>query len=145
MPHPKAATRPASAPRNVPPDPAISARRYVLGGLLTVLVMVVGIGGWATITTLSGAVIAQGVVVVETSVKKVQHPTGGIIGEIRVKEGERVTAGDRLIRLDETIVRANLQIVSKQLDELLMREARLIAERDDAQGVIFSGCPAAAS
>jgi HlyD family secretion protein len=91
----------------------------------------VGIGGWATTTMLSGAVIASGVVVVETSVKKVQHPTGGIVGEIRVKDGDKVMAGDLVIRLDETITRANLQILRNQLDELVIREARLKAELDE--------------
>ncbi len=62
--------------------------------------------------------------------KKVQHPTGGVVGEILVKNGDKVRAGDLVLRLDETVTRANLQMVSKQLDELMIREARLKAERD---------------
>ena len=88
------------------------------------------IGLWAATSTLSGAVIAGGQFVVDSNVKKVQHPTGGIVGELRVREGDLVKAGDLLIRLDETVTRANLQIVAKQLDELLARQARLEAERD---------------
>jgi HlyD family secretion protein len=67
---------------------------------------------------------------VDTNVKKVQHPTGGVVGELRVREGQRVAAGDLLIRLDETVTRANLQVVTKQLDEMAARQARLEAERD---------------
>jgi HlyD family secretion protein len=88
------------------------------------------IGLWAATSTLSGAVMAPGQFVIDTNVKKVQHPTGGIVGELKVREGDRVEAGDLLVRLDETITRANLQIVTKQLDELWARQARLEAERD---------------
>jgi HlyD family secretion protein len=82
-------------------------------------------------------VIGQGVVVVDSSVKKVQHGTGGIVGELRVREGDRVNAGDILIRLDETQTLANATIVTKNLDELLARQARLEAERDSADQIIF--------
>lgn len=103
---------------------------YILAGFFTIVVLVGGVGVWAAQTEIAGAVIAQGVVVVESSIKKVQHPTGGIVGEIFVKNGDVVRAGDLLLRLDETVTRANLQMIAKQLDELLIREARLIAERD---------------
>src|SRR6516162_6509094 len=96
-----------------------------------------GIGGWAATTQLSGAVVAQGVVVVDSSVKKVQHATGGIVGELRVREGDRVNAGDILIRLDETQTLANATIVTKSLDEQLARQARLEAERDGADQIVF--------
>jgi HlyD family secretion protein len=98
---------------------------------------VVGVGGWATFTHISGAVIAPGQLVVESDVKKVQHPTGGVVGELRVREGARVQAGDVLIRLDETQVRANLDIVLKALDELAARRARDEAERDGAARIVF--------
>jgi HlyD family secretion protein len=94
--------------------------------------LAVGLGGWAATAELAGAVIAQATVVVESSVKKIQHPTGGVIGEIRVRDGDSVAAGDLLVRLDETMTRANLQIITHQLDELAIRAARLSAERDGA-------------
>jgi HlyD family secretion protein len=93
------------------------------------------IGLWAATATLSGAVVAPGQFVVTSNVKKVQHQSGGIVGELLVREGDRVKAGDVLVRLDETITRANLQLVSKQLDESLARQARLEAERDGATDV----------
>lgn len=88
-------------------------------------------------TELAGAVVTAGVLVVESEVKKVQHPTGGVVGEIRVKDGDLVQEGDVVIRLDETVTKANLSIVVKSLNELAVRQARLEAERDDADTVVF--------
>ena len=101
-------------------------------GLAAVMLVAGGIGGWAATTEISGALIAPGSVVVESSARKVQHPSGGVVGEIAVTGGLNVAAGDILIRLDETMTRANLQIVSKTLDEMTTRRARLRAERDGA-------------
>ena len=114
-----------------------SIRRHLALGLALGAVLVVGVGGWATFTQISGAVIAPGQLVVETDVKKVQHPTGGVVGELRVHDGMRVKAGDILIRLDETQTRANLDIILKALDELSARRARDEAERDGAAAITF--------
>lgn len=111
--------------------------RHLVGGVALVAFLVVGVGGWAGTTELSGAVIAQGTLVVDSSVKKVQHPTGGIVGELRVKDGDRVKSGDILIRLDDTVTRANLAIVTKNLDELSARQTRNEAERDGATTLVF--------
>jgi len=111
-------------------SPRSAIRKLNLAGCTIAVVALGGVGGWASTTRIAGAVVAPGIVVVETSVKKVQHPTGGVVGEIRVRDGDRVTAGDLLIRLDETVTRANLQVITKQLDELGIRQARLGAERD---------------
>ena len=96
-----------------------------------------GIGGWAWAVNLSGAVIATGQVVVEGSLRRVQHPTGGVVGQISVTEGQAVTAGDVLVRLDDTLTRANLGIVRSQIDELAAREARLLTERDGETQIRF--------
>ncbi|MET3693371.1 HlyD family type I secretion periplasmic adaptor subunit [Methylobacterium goesingense] len=114
-----------------------SIRRHLALGLGLGVLLVVGVGGWATLTQISGAVIAPGQLVVESDVKKVQHPTGGVVGELLVREGARVRAGDVLIRLDETQVRANLDIVLKAMDELAARRARDEAERDGAEHITF--------
>jgi HlyD family secretion protein len=108
---------------------------YIASGLAVMFLLVGGLGVWAASTNIAGAVIGSGVVVVETNVKKVQHSTGGIVGEINVKNGSEVKAGDVLIRLDETLTRTNEQVISKQLDQLLMREARLKAERDGTETI----------
>ena len=81
--------------------------------------------------------IAPGTIVVESSVKKVQHPTGGVVGEILVREGAEVEAGQIVLRLDDTVTRATLGVVRSQLDELMAREARLLAEREDADVIVF--------
>ncbi|HXV30446.1 MAG TPA: HlyD family type I secretion periplasmic adaptor subunit [Sinorhizobium sp.] len=123
----------------MPDSAAISAslRRHVIASVLACLVLVAGVGGWAAATTLSGAVVAAGSFVVDSYVKKVQHPTGGVVGELLVEEGRKVEAGDVVIRLDATQTRANLAIVSKRLVELLARLARLEAERDDLEQIVF--------
>ncbi len=112
-------------------------RRYLVAGVATCVLLVGGVGGLAAVTKMSGAVIASGRLVVDSNVKKVQHPTGGVVGEIRVREGDRVKAGDILVRLDETTTRANLAIVSKGLDEFYARLARLEAERDGKDTISF--------
>jgi HlyD family secretion protein len=98
---------------------------------LRVLVLGVGIvGGWAVVVPLSAAVMVAGTLVVESDVKKVQHPTGGVIAQILVHDGMHVKEGELVARLNEVQVGANLQVIMKQLDEARMRIARLIAERD---------------
>ncbi len=113
----------------------VSIRRHIFAGVVIVAFLAVGLGGWASTAEISGALIAQGSIVVDSNVKKVQHPTGGVVGEVRVRDGDRVKAGDILIRLDETVTRANLAIVTKGLTELYARKARLGAERDGAETV----------
>jgi HlyD family secretion protein len=96
-----------------------------------------GVGGWAATMPISGALIASGSIVVESSAKKVQHPTGGVVGELRVRDGDRVRAGDVVARLDQTVTRANLAIITKGLDELTARKARLASERDGTATLVF--------
>jgi len=110
-------------------------RQSTKAGIAMIALFAGTIGLWAATSTLSGAVVAGGQFVVDSSVKKIQHSSGGIVGELRVKDGDRVKAGDLLIRLDETLTRANLQVVAKQLDEFIGRQARLEAERDGADKI----------
>ncbi|MGR9173799.1 HlyD family type I secretion periplasmic adaptor subunit [Rhizobium sp. KDH_Rht_773_N] len=114
-----------------------SIRRHLMVGVIASLAMVGGAGAWAAVTNLAGAVVAPGHFVVDSYVKKVQHPKGGVVGEILVREGDKVRAGDVLMRLDATQTRANLAIVTKRLNELAARLARLEAERDDRNAIIF--------
>jgi len=99
-------------------------------GLRILLVAVVLGGGWLTLVPLAGAVVVPGNLVVQSDVKAIQHPTGGIIAEIKVDNGKHVAAGDLLVRLDPTQVKAGMQAISKQLNEQRARIARLVAERD---------------
>jgi membrane fusion protein, type I secretion system len=124
-------------PTAVPGSSRESIYRHLLAGGLIVLLLAVGVGGWASTTQIAGALIAQGSIVVDSNVKKVQHPTGGVVGKLNVQDGDRVKAGDILVQLDDTITRANLAIVTKGLDELGARKARLEAERDGTESVSF--------
>jgi HlyD family secretion protein len=104
-------------------------------GLRVLIAAVVIAGGWGTFVPLGGAIVAPGVIAVESKIKKVQHPSGGIVSQINVKDGSHVAAGDLLVRLDETQARANNQMLAKQLEQVQMRIARLIAERDGAADI----------
>ncbi|MFA9550072.1 MAG: biotin/lipoyl-binding protein, partial [Hyphomicrobium sp.] len=112
----------------------IRARIFIGLALFAALVGIVG--GWAARAELSRAVIAPGVLVVDSHVKKIQHRTGGIVGEIYFRDGDQVQAGDVVLRLDDTITRANHRLVTKALTELATRKARLEAERDGADEVV---------
>ena len=120
------------------PTPARqSIRRHLYVGVALAALLAGGVGGLAAATDISGAVIAQGLLVVDSNVKKVQHPTGGVVSELRVRDGDLVKAGDVVVRLDDTITQANLAIVVKSLNELYARQARLEAERDNAPSINF--------
>src|SRR6202048_2179169 len=76
-----------------------SIRLHLIIGLAVVVLLAGGFGGWASTVQISGALIAPGSVVVESNVKKVQHPTGGVVGEVRARDGDLVKAGDVVVRL----------------------------------------------
>jgi HlyD family secretion protein len=114
-----------------------SMRRHLLVAAVVIFILLVGVGGWGATAVISGAVVASGSLVVDSNVKKVQHLTGGIVGELRVRDGDRVRAGDIVVRLDETVTRASLAIISKGLDELMARKARLESERDGSDTIVF--------
>ena len=117
--------------------PLQSIQRSLTAAFIIIAILVFGIGGWAATIPLEGAVVAQGLLVVDSNVKKVQHLSGGIIKEIRVREGDHVKAGDILVRLDETQTKASNSVVTANLDELVAQQARLEAERDGADHVAF--------
>lgn len=112
-----------------------SLSRHLRWGSLSLVVLLGGSLTWALCTQLSGAVVATGVVAVEGSVKTIQHPTGGVVAELLIKEGQSVAAGDVLLRLDATLPAASQAIVSKSLNQAWARLARLEAERDNASEV----------
>ncbi|MDE2378279.1 HlyD family type I secretion periplasmic adaptor subunit [Bradyrhizobium sp.] len=114
-----------------------SIKFHLMLGLVIVLVLAGGLGGWASTVLISGALIAPGQVVVESNVKKVQHPTGGVVGEVRARDGDLVKAGDIVVRLDDTVTKANLAIVTKNLDAAQARAARLQAEQRGLDKITF--------
>jgi membrane fusion protein, type I secretion system len=114
-----------------------SIRLHLVIGLAVVVILAGGLGGWASTAQISGALIAPGSVVVESNVKKVQHPTGGVVGELRARDGDLVKAGDVVVRLDDTVTKASLAIVTKNLDGLWARAARLEAEQRGLDSIVF--------
>jgi HlyD family secretion protein len=114
-----------------------SIRLHLIIGLAIVVVLAGGLGGWASTAEISGALIAPGQIVVESNVKKVQHPTGGVVGEVLARDGDLVKAGDVVVRLDDTVTKASLAIVTKNLDGLWARAARLQAEQQGVDKVVF--------
>lgn len=114
-----------------------SNRVPVLTGLLLIFLLFIVGGAWAIFANLSGAVIAQGQVAVLGKPKTIQHLNGGIVAEIRTDNGDRVDKDDLLIRLDDTLLRANLNIYKNRLRESVAQRARLVAERDGLQEIIW--------
>lgn len=114
-----------------------SIKSHMLVSVLIVGLLVGGIGIWAAVTEIAGAVVASGSVVVETNIKQVQHQEGGIVKSIHVTNGDEVIAGDLLLELDDTVTRANLAIITGQLDSLYAQKARLEAEQDGSEAIEF--------
>ncbi len=108
-----------------------------IGGLV-IFLLLAGLGGWFAFSSIASAVIASGTIVVESNIKRVQHREGGIVGKIFVKNGTEVEAGSILIQLDDTLARANLAIITTQIDELLVRKDSLMAQRDHRSEIVFS-------
>ena len=105
--------------------------------MLSILGLFGGLGTWAATTQISGAIIAQGVLGVESKIKTVQHLEGGIVGKILVHDGDVVKAGDLLVRLDDAATRASFAIISGQLHEVSARLSRLASERDGSKSIAF--------
>ena len=115
-----------------------SMRYHLLITVVVVAFLLGGLGLWVATSTVSGAVVATGKVVVESNVKEVQHQAGGIIQSIKVKNGDLVLAGDLLLTLDDTLVRANQAMVVKQLHEFYAQQSRLLAEQMADKEITFS-------
>ena len=126
-----------AVPATAPKAAAWSARRPIWTGVLTIALLIAFFGGWGMLTTISGAVVAVGVIQVEQNRQIVQHLDGGVVAEIAVQEAQTVQSGDLLIRLDGTQIKASLAIVEGQLFDAMARKSRLEAERDDVTKPVF--------
>lgn len=118
--------------------PRLSLRGSALAGLAGFILLVLIFGVWATTTRISGAVIASGEVVVEGRPKLIQSLDGGIVETIAVRDGDHVMAGQLLLRLDQTLLRTNLDIARTRLAARLALKARLDAENTGADHVTFA-------
>ncbi|QHQ36474.1 HlyD family type I secretion periplasmic adaptor subunit [Algicella marina] len=106
-------------------------------GFVALFVLIFGLGAWSALANISGAIVSSGMIIVEGNRQAVQHPEGGVVGEILVEEGQSVESGDLLLRLDGRMVRSELAIIESQLFEIMARRARLEAERDGADVLRF--------
>ncbi len=114
-----------------------STRRPITYGMLTLLALVGGFGGWSVATQITGAIVTSGQIEVELNRQVVQHPDGGVVATIDVAEGDTVAAGDLILTLDGASIRSELAIVEGQFFESVARRGRLEAERDDLQEIVF--------
>ncbi len=112
-------------------------RGLVISGFAIIAVFIGGFAAWSLLAPLESAVVAPGVVGTDSSRKTIQHLEGGIVKEILVGEGDRVTTGDVLIRLQNTVPVSVLNQLQGQYFEALATEARLIAERDGSPMIVF--------
>ena len=118
-------------------DAAFPVTFRVIAGAMLGLLLFAGAGGWAATVQLTGAIVASGMVTVEQNLKAIQHRDGGIVSEIAVKAGDFVREGEIMLRLDDVQTRAELSIVKNQVNELMARRTRLIAERDNVFELTF--------
>lgn len=129
---------PSPAASDVPRyEPEASLRSEVRTGLILCAALVFGLGGLAAFIPITGAVIGPGEVTVSSHVREIGHPSGGVVADIMVRDGDRVTKGQPLIRLDTTVSGATAAYTGENVDQLLARAARLTAERDNAAEITF--------
>lgn len=114
-----------------------SARKPLLIGAVSLLILLGGFGTWAVMSSIAGAIVASGRIEVDRNRQVVQHLDGGIVAEILVDEGDSVALGQMLLRLDAKELRSQLAIIEGQLFEMMARRGRLEAERDSAKEVTF--------
>ena len=133
------------APGTTPQGLIWSGRRHVVLALIGFLVLLGGFGTWAAMANISGAIISPGRVAVESNRQVVQHPDGGVVAAILVREGDRVEAGDPLLQLDPVPLASERRIRGDQLHEVAARIARLEAERDGAETLAFPDALVAAA
>ena len=127
----------AAHPFKASDDAMFGTRSRVIIGAAVALLLVFGCGGWAATAHLNGAVIANGAVKVHRNLKAIQHPDGGVVKNIKVRDGDVVDKGQILIALEDVQIRAELSIVRMQVLELSGRRARLLAERDSLDHIDF--------
>lgn len=119
-------------------SPALSARGLVILGFVSLAALIGGFGGWAYFAKIDSAIIALGQVEVDQNKQIVQHPDGGVVAEIAVKEAQKVRVGDLLLRLDGTLLRSELDLVEAQLYQDIAHSDRLRAELTERPKPAFS-------
>jgi len=118
-------------------DPQEGLRRSFRAGLITIGLLVLGLFVLAAVIGTQGAVVGVGEVTVQSRVKKIAHPSGGVISAVYVREGQHVKKGDILMRLDDTVTGASASASGDTFEQLAAAAARLTAERDGAPAIRF--------
>ena len=133
------AIRPGFNPGFNPSDgaPSDSIRQVALAGWIIIAIFFGGIGSWAYMAPLNGAVVGNAVIKIDGNRKSVQHLDGGIVKEMRIKDGDKVNSGDVLIVLDETQARAEYDVLSQQYMVLRATEVRLLSELDRSSELVM--------
>ena len=114
-----------------------AARRPLVLGIATLLALGGGVIGWGGFANIAGAVIAAGRVEVEVREHAVEHLYGGTVGEVLVRNGDRVEAGDVLIRLGDAVLRSEAAMLEAEAAELAARRNRLEAEFREAEAIAW--------
>ncbi|MBV1867364.1 MAG: HlyD family type I secretion periplasmic adaptor subunit [Marinosulfonomonas sp.] len=126
------------------PVPNWSARRPILLGWIAIGVMLAGLTIWGLGVRITGAIVTTGIVRMETDRQIIQHPNGGVVGQISARDGDIVRKGDVLIRFEDRHLRSELSTVDRQLFEILVRKIRLEGERDAIADLDYSGTESSA-
>ena len=122
-----------------------SGRGPMWAGVLSVVTLVGFLGVWGTQAKLSGAIIAPGNIEVQLERQVVEHQEGGVVSEILARDGDKVAAGDVVLRLDTTFLKSEIAAVEGQYFEVLARRARLEAEQDSSSTLTRPASPANAT
>lgn len=124
-----------------PAAPAVqdwhSTEAWVRFGMRTVVGLLTGLLLFLALVSISGAVVTSGSVTVEGNYKTIQHLDGGIVAKIHVKNGDRVKAGDTLLKIDDTQASASLAVTTGRVYDLMIQQARLEAERDRKASIVL--------
>lgn len=116
----------------------LSSRPALISGWLALLALVAGLGAWAVLSRLSGAVLATGLVAPAGDRLVVQHPDGGVIAALAVAEGSAVSPGQLLVRLEAGTLGSEKAIADNRAWQLTARRLRLEAERDGRAALLPS-------
>lgn len=118
-------------------DPQQALNRSLRQSALLVAALIAAIALMASVIQVTGAVIGSGRLSVESSVKRVAHPSGGVIAQIFVRDGDRVRKGDPVMRFDNRVSGDSAASLGQSLEQLLAAQARLTAERDGTAAVRY--------
>jgi HlyD family secretion protein len=118
-------------------DPELRLAKVMRRSKLAITLLTLGFGSALALIPISGAVITRGEVTVASGIKTIAHPLGGVVAAILVSDGDRVSKGQLLLRLDTNVSSASAKMTTQSIDQLLGREARLRAERDGSRDISF--------